>query len=60
METHRAVQGRKRRHAERGDQVVDAAAPIPESRPQSGADDASDDDSDSDTWSDRRRCAFEF
>ncbi len=51
-----ALQERKRRHAERGDLVVDAAAPIPESRPESGADDGSD-DSASDSGSDRRRCA---
>ncbi len=50
------LQERKRRHAERGDQEVDAAAPIPESRPQSGMDDGSD-DSGSGSDSDRRRCA---
>ena len=54
------LQERKRRHAERGDLVVDAAAPIPESRPESGADDGSDDDdnSASDSGSDRRRCVL--
>ena len=62
---HRArcfrAQERQRRHAERGDEVVDAAAPIPESRPQSGADDASDDNDDrsaSNSGSDRRRCVL--
>ena len=49
------LQERKRRHAERGDQEVDAAAPIPESRPQSGIDNGSD-DSGSESDSDRRRC----